>query len=135
MFGVIFFLISIFRIREYIINSIPRNLKLAISAGIGLFLGIIALEQAKIVVASPATLVTLGDLRNPAPVLCLFGLVLITALNYRRIVGGTLIGILVVTLIGIPLGLATYTGVVSAPPSLKPTLFQLDFSRLAKPRS
>ena len=105
--GVIFFLISIFRIREYIINSIPKNLKLAISAGVGLFLGIIALEESKIVVASPATLVTLGDLRNPAAILCLLGLVLITALNYRRIVGGTLIGILVVTLIGIPLGLAT----------------------------
>jgi AGZA family xanthine/uracil permease-like MFS transporter len=130
--GVIFFLISIFRIREYIINSIPKNLKLAISAGIGLFLGIIALEQTKIVVASPATLVTLGDLRNPVPVLCLFGLVLITALNYRRVVGGTLIGMLVVTLIGIPLELATYSGVVSAPPSLKPTLFQLDFSRLGE---
>jgi len=130
--GVFFFLISIFRIREYIINSIPRNLKLAISAGVGLFLGIIALEQSKIVVASPATLVTLGDLRNPVAILCLFGLVLITALNHRRIIGGTLIGILIVTAIGIPLGLATYTGVVSAPPSLKPTLFQLDFSRLTE---
>jgi len=69
--GVIFFFISIFRIREYIINAIPRSLKLAISAGVGLFLGIIALEEAKIVVASPATLVTLGDLRNPAAVLLL----------------------------------------------------------------
>ena len=72
--GVIFFLISVFRIREYIINSIPRNLKFAISAGVGLFLGIIALEESKIVVASPATLVTLGDLRNPAAILCLVGL-------------------------------------------------------------
>src|SRR5271168_1669684 len=69
--GVIFFLISILRIREYIINSIPKNLKLAISAGVGLFLGIIALEQSKIVVASPATLVTLGDPRNPVAILCL----------------------------------------------------------------
>src|SRR4051812_39030800 len=60
--GVLFFLISIFRIREYVINAIPKNLKFAISAGVGLFLGIIALEEAKIVVASPATLVTLGDL-------------------------------------------------------------------------
>jgi len=128
--GVIFFFISIFRIREYIINSIPRNLKLAISAGVGLFLGIIALEEAKIVVASPATLVTLGDLRNPAAVLCLLGLVLIVALNYRRVTGATLIGILAVTVIGIPLGLATYSGVVSAPPSLSPTLLQLDFSRV-----
>jgi len=128
--GVIFFLISIFRIREYIINSIPRNLKLAISAGVGLFLGIIALEESKIVVGSPATLVTLGDLHNPVAILCLLGLVLITALNYRKIIGGTLIGILIVTVIGLPLGLASYSGIVSAPPSLKPTLFQLDFSRL-----
>jgi AGZA family xanthine/uracil permease-like MFS transporter len=128
--GVIFFLISIFRIREYIINSIPRNLKFAISAGIGLFLGIIALEESKIVVGSPATLVTLGDLRNPVAILCLLGLVLITALNYRKIAGGTLIGILIVTVIGLPLGLTSYSGIVSAPPSLKPTLFQLDFSQI-----
>jgi len=130
--GVIFFLISVFRIREYIVNAIPRNLKLAISAGVGLFLGIIALEESKIVVANPATLVTLGDLRNPVAMLCLLGLVLITALNYRRVVVGTLIGILAVTAIGIPLGLATYSGVVSMPPSLKPTLLQLDFSRLGE---
>jgi hypothetical protein len=84
-------------------------------------------------VASPATLVTLGDLRNPAAVLCLFGLVLIAALNYRRVAGGTLIGILAVTVIGIPLWLATYSGIVSAPPSLSPTLLQLDFSRLHEP--
>src|ERR1700687_3641217 len=104
--GVIFFFISVFRIREYIINAIPRNLKLAISAGVGLFLGIVALEESKIVVASPATLVTLGDLRNPVALLCLLGLVLITALNYRRVIAGTLIGILAVAVIGIPLGLA-----------------------------
>src|SRR6202045_1570348 len=115
--GVIFLLISVFRLREYVINSIPKNLKLAISAGVGLFLGIIALEESKIVVASPVTLVTLGDLRNPVALLCLLGLVLITALNYRRVIAGTLIGILAVTVIGIPLGLAKYTGVVSAPPS------------------
>src|SRR5262245_51597537 len=127
--GVLFFLISIFRIREYVINSIPRNMKLAISAGVGLFLGIIALEEAKIVVAHPVTLVTLGDLKNPAAILCLLGFVLIAALNQRRIIGGTLIGILVVALIGIPLGLAKYAGVVSLPPSLAPTFLQLDFSR------
>src|SRR5215213_950173 len=128
--GVLFFLISVFRIREYVINSIPRNLKFAISAGVGLFLGIIALEQAKLVVAHPATLVTLGDMKNPAAILCLLGFVLILALNQLRIVGGTLIGIVVVALIGIPLGLATFTGIVSMPPSLAPTLLQLDFSRM-----
>src|SRR5256885_16263610 len=123
--GVIFFLISIFRLREYIINSIPKNLKLAILAGVGLFLGIIALEEAKIVVAHPATLVTLGDLKQWPAVLCLVGFVLIVALNYRKVVGGTVIGILVVSVIGIPLGLAQYGGIVSVPPSLARTLFKL----------
>jgi adenine/guanine/hypoxanthine permease len=130
--GVIFLLISIFPLREYIINSIPRNLKFAISAGIGLFLGIIALEEAKIVVAHPVTLVTLGnfgDLKNLAPVLCLGGFVLIVALNARCMLGATVIGMLVVTAIGIPLGLVHFSGVVSAPPSLAPTFLQLDFSR------
>lgn len=126
--GVLFFLISIFRIREYIINSIPKNLKLAVSAGVGLFLGIIALEEAKIVVAHPATLVTLGDLKQPSAVLCLTGFVLIVALNARKIIGGTLIGILIVSAIGIPFGLAQFNGIVSAPPSLAPTFLQLDFS-------
>src|ERR1051325_1967343 len=130
--GVLFFLLSIFRIREYVINAIPKNLKLAISAGVGLFLGIIALEEAKIVVAHPATLVTLGDLKQWPAILCLFGFVLIAALNYRKIVGGTVIGILVVSIIGIPLGLAKYGGIVSAPPSLSPTLLHLDFSRIAE---
>src|SRR5712675_114691 len=91
--GVLFFLISIFRIREYVINAIPRNLKLAISAGVGL----------------------------------------IVALNARRVIGGTLIGILVVTAIGLYPGLVHYDGVVSAPPSLAPTFLQLDFSRIAEP--
>ena len=130
--GVIFFLISVFRIRQYVIDSIPHNLKLAVSAGVGLFLGIIALEEAKVVVDHPATLVTLGDLRHWEPVLMLIGFVLIAALNYRRIMGGTLIGILVVAIIGIPLGLSKFTGIVSMPPSIAPTLFQLDFSKVGE---
>jgi AGZA family xanthine/uracil permease-like MFS transporter len=128
--GVLFFLISVFRIRQYVIDSIPQNLKLAVSAGVGMFLGIIALEEAKVVVDHPATLVTLGDLRNPEAFLMLLGFVLIAALNFRRVLGGTLIGILAATIIGLPFGLAKFTGVVSMPPSIAPTLLQLDFSRL-----
>ncbi|MGD9839115.1 MAG: NCS2 family permease [Afipia sp.] len=129
--GVIFFALSVFRLREYVIDAIPRNLKFAISAGVGLFLAIIALEQAKIVVASPATLVTAGPLgvTHPAPVLCLLGFALIVAMNARKIASGTLIGILAVSLLGLPMGLTSYHGIVSLPPSLAPTLFQLDFSR------
>jgi AGZA family xanthine/uracil permease-like MFS transporter len=130
--GAIFLLISMFRLREYIINSIPKNLKLAISAGVGLFLGIIALEEAKIVVANPATLVTLGDLKQLPAVLCLLGFVIIVALNSRKVIGGTLIGILIVTILGLPLGLAQYSGLVAPPPSLAPTFLQLDFSRLTE---
>src|SRR6187399_3018300 len=100
--GVLFLVISVLRIREYVINSIPKNLKLAISAGVGLFLGIIALKEAKIVVAHPETLVTLGDLTQWPAILCLFGFVLIVALSYRRMIGGILIGVLAVSLAGIP---------------------------------
>ena len=130
--GVLFFLISVFRIRQYVIDAIPQNLKLAVSAGVGLFLGIIALEEAKVVVDHPATLVTLGDLTNPQPILMLLGFVLIAGLNHRRIMGGTLIGILVVTAIGLPFGLAQFTGVISVPPSIAPTFLQLDFSRVTE---
>ncbi|MEP7029506.1 MAG: NCS2 family permease [Pseudolabrys sp.] len=128
--GVIFFIISVTGLRKFVIDSIPQNLKLAVSAGVGLFLAIIALEEAKVIVAHPATLVTLGDLKNPVAILMLLGFVLIAGLNYRRITGGTLIGILVVTIIGLPLGLAKFGGIVSMPPSLAPTLLQLDFSRI-----
>jgi adenine/guanine/hypoxanthine permease len=130
--GVLFFLISVFRIRQYVIDAIPQNLKLAVSAGVGLFLGIIALEEAKVVVDHPATLVTLGDLTNPQPILMLLGFVLIAGLNHRRILGGTLIGILVVTAIGLPFGLAKFTGVIAVPPSIAPTFLQLDFSRVTE---
>src|SRR5215475_4471316 len=130
--GVLFFLISVLPVRQYVLDSIPQNLKLAVSAGVGLFLGIIALEEAKLIVDHPATLVTLGDLTQPTPVLMLLGFVLIAGLNYRRILGATLIGILVVTLIGLPFGLAQFNGVVSMPPSIVPTLLQLDFSRVTE---
>jgi AGZA family xanthine/uracil permease-like MFS transporter len=132
--GVLFFLVSVFRLREYIIDAIPMNLKLAISAGVGLFLAIIALENAGIVVDHPATLVTLGKL-DPRVIaswpalLAILGFILIAALNYRKIPGGTIIGMLIVAAIGIPLGLTTYGGIVSMPPSIAPTFWQFDWSR------
>jgi AGZA family xanthine/uracil permease-like MFS transporter len=128
--GVIFLLVSVFRIREYIIDAIPYNLKMAISAGIGFFLAIIGLQSAGVIVDHPATLVTLGNLAQPSAILMLLGFVLIAALNHRKILGGTVIGILVVAIIGIPFGLAKFGGIVSMPPSISPTLFQLDFSRM-----
>ena len=130
--GVIFFLISVGRVREYLINSIPKNLKLAISAGVGLFIGIIAIEEAKIIVAQPQTLVTLGDLKAGPAILCLLGFAVIVGLNRRGVLGATLIGIVAATLLGLPLGLAQFTGIIAPPPSLAPTFLQLDFSRAAE---
>ena len=128
--GVLALIITATRLRETIITAIPQNLKLAVSAGVGLFLGIIALQQSGIVVDHPATLVTLGNLKEWPPVLALAGFVLIVVLNSRKILGGTLIGILAVTLAGLALGIVNYGGIVSMPPSLAPTFLQLDFSRV-----
>ena len=128
--GVVALIITATKLREHIINAIPKNLKLAVAAGVGLFLGIIALETSGIVVDHPETLVTLGDLKKWPALLAIAGFVLIVVLNSRGILGGTVIGILIVTLIGIPLGLVKYGAIVSMPPSLAPTFLQLDFSRV-----
>lgn len=122
----LFFLLSIFRIREWIVNSIPLPLRSAIAAGIGLFLALIALKEAGLVVDNPATLVGLGDLHSPGPLLAVLGFFLIVALEARRVTGAVMIGILVVTAIAIALGVTPFGGIVSMPPSLAPTFLELD---------
>lgn len=126
--GVVFFLLSVFKIRQWIINSIPMALRQSLAAGVGLFLAIIALKTAGIVVDSPATLVTLGDLTEPAPMLTALGFFLIVALAYRQITGAVMLGILAITVISSLLGLVEFQGVVSAPPSMAPTFLQLDIA-------
>ncbi len=124
--GVLFLIISILPIREKIVNAIPMSQKMAIGAGIGLFLAIIALENAGIVVAHPATIVSLGKIGAPTALLACLGFILILALDYRKVPGAIMIAILSVTVIGIALGLSKFNGVVSAPPSLAPTFLQMD---------
>ncbi|WP_372000305.1 NCS2 family permease [Tistrella mobilis] len=126
--GVVFFILALLKVREYIINSIPMTLKLSISAGIGLFLAIIALENAKVIVDHPATLLTLGDIGQPTVLLAALGFFVICALHYRNITGSIIIGILLVTILSILLGLNQAQGIVSAPPSIAPTFFQLDIA-------
>ncbi|MGE7993056.1 NCS2 family permease [Pseudomonas sp. NPDC089554] len=126
--AVLFFLLSIFRIREWIVNSIPLPLRSAIAAGIGLFLALIALNNAGIVVDNPATLVGLGDLKQPAPILAALGFFLIVGLEALKVRGAVLIGILLVTLASILLGVTPFGGIVSMPPSLAPTFLQLDIA-------
>ena len=126
--GVLFICLSLLRVRQYLINSVPRTLKLAISAGIGLFLGLIALQNAGLVVAHSTTLVTLGDMSRPEPALAMLGFALIAALTWRRVPGSVLLGILAATLAGLPLGLTSFQGIISAPPDPRPTLLALDLA-------
>lgn len=126
--GLIFFLLSLFKVREWIINSIPMSLRYGISAGIGFFLALIALKNAGIVVASPATLVNLGDIRATEALLTFGGFMLICGLSYRRVTGAVMIGIIAVTAVAMLLGMIEYRGFISAPPSLAPTFMQMDIA-------
>ncbi len=126
--GVLFILLSLFKIREWIINSIPMSLRTGISAGIGLFLAFIALKNAGIVVDNPATLVSLGAITSLPAVLGALGFFLTIALVHRGVKGAVMIAILSITALGLIFGDVQWGGVMSAPPSIAPTFMQLDFS-------
>ncbi|MEE4192764.1 MAG: NCS2 family permease, partial [Halieaceae bacterium] len=126
--GVLFVLMSVTRIRGWMLESIPMDMRIAMAAGVGLFIGFIGLKNAGIVVANPATLITLGDLTQPAPMLAALGFLLMAVLSQRQVSGALMIGVLTVTLAGIPLGLVEYGGLVAAPPSLAPTFLKLDIA-------
>jgi len=124
--GVLFMLLSVTRVREWIVNAIPQSQKMAISAGVGLFLGIIALKNAGVVVASPDTYVTLGNLKAPPTLLAVAGFLVMVALDARKVPGAIIIAILATTLAGIAFGVSPFLGVASLPPSVAPTFLKLD---------
>lgn len=124
--GLIFLALSLSSIREYIINAIPKSLKVAIVGGIGLFLGIIGFKNAGIIVGNQATFVTLGDLHNPTTLLAIAGFLMMISLEALGIASGILISILSITFIGMLLGLNAFHGIFSMPPSIMPTLMQMD---------
>lgn len=124
--GILFIIVSLFRLREWIVNAIPRSLKFAISAGIGLFLAIIGLKNAGLIAAHPATLVTLGDIHQPGVLLAVAGFLLIVALEQRKVPGAIIIGILAVTIASALLGFSRIDGIVAAPPSLAPVFMRMD---------
>ncbi|MGY2572774.1 NCS2 family permease [Vibrio sp. C8] len=126
--GVLFIILSLFKIREWIINSIPMALRTGISAGIGLFLAFIALQNAKIVVDNPATLVSVGDFTSLSPVLAAVSFFLTIGLVNRGVKGAVMIAILLTTGLGLIFGDVQWHGVMSTPPSIAPTFLQLDFS-------
>ncbi len=126
--GVIFVLISLFKVREWIINAIPYTLKQGIVAGIGAFLAFIALKSAGIIVAHPATFVTLGDLTKFEPAMAILGFFLIVVFVQRKVPAAVMLAILIVTVISLIAGHTQYAGLVSMPPSIAPTLLKLDIA-------
>ena len=146
--GIIFMLLSLFKFREALVNKIPSNLKFGITAGIGLFITIIALINAKIFVADPATTVALGSLASAPVVLALVGLLIIGVFQHFKVPGGILLGIIVTWVLGILAELVGWyvpdpaNGVYSVIPSLTwdsikanfaaPAMFKFDFAFIAK---
>lgn len=124
--GIVFLAVSLFKVREAIVNAIPQSLKFAISAGVGLFLAIIALKNAGVVADHPATLVTLGNLHDPKVLLAILGFFIIVALEYRRVPGSIIIGILAVTVLSVTLGLSNFEGLFAPVPSMAPTFMHMD---------
>lgn len=129
--GIIFILLSFVNAREAIVNAIPKNLKNAVSVGIGLFIAFIGFQGAGIIVADGATLVTLGDLTSPAAIVAVLGIIITGVLLYKKVKGAILIGILASTIIGIPFGVTPMPErFISMPPSLSQVAFKLDFSNI-----
>ena len=126
--GLLFLAVSLLRVREWLINTIPLSLKLGIGAGIGFFLALIGLENMGIVVADKATLVTLGHVGSARTLLACGGFVLMAALTARGVSAAVLIGILATAAAGIPFGLTSFTGIIAMPPSIAPTFMQMDIT-------
>jgi AGZA family xanthine/uracil permease-like MFS transporter len=123
--GCLFIIVSLFKVREHIVNGIPHSLRVAITVGLGL-LALIAMKSAGLVVANPETLVRVGDMHNPHTIMAIFGFLLIVTLDRLKVPGALLIGIVSVTVLSFFFGGNTFHGFMSLPPSISPTLFHLD---------
>ncbi len=131
--GLAFLALTLTKMRERLVDAVPENLKYAIASGIGLFVALIGFKEAGLIIASPSTLVKLGSVAS-APVVCaMSGLIVMTALFARKVKGAVLIGILISGVAAWAAGLTSFSGVISAPPSLAPTLFKLDLAGLMTP--
>ena len=124
--GILFVLISVTPLRQWMLNSIPMNLRIAMGAGVGLFVGFIGLKTGGIIVQNEATFLSLGNFKNVETLLAALGFLLILVLAIRKVVGAIIIGVLAVTISGLLLGLIQFNGIVSSPPDLKPILLKLD---------
>ena len=125
--GILFVIISITPLRRWMLDSIPLNLRIAMGAGVGLFVGFIGLKTGGIIIQNEATFLSLGNFKNIETLLAAIGFLLILILAIRKITGAIIIGVLTVTISGLFIGLIEFNGIVSHPPDIRPTLFKLDF--------
>lgn len=128
--GLIFVILTLTNLREAIVNAIPASLKNAIGAGIGLFIAFIGLQNAGVIVKNDATLVSLGDITSGAPFLAMLGLIITGIFIAKNVKGGLLWGILITALIGIPMGLTHYSGIMSVPDSLDPIFLKFEWDKI-----
>ncbi|MBM7835514.1 NCS2 family permease [Clostridium sardiniense] len=129
--GILFVIITLTSIREKIVQAIPQNLKYAITAGIGLFIALIGLKSGGIVVANPGTLVAFGDFTDKAVILTIIGLIIGVVLMARKVTGAMLIGIIITTIIGIPMGVTNIQGMkLFSMPVIGDTFFAMDLKGL-----
>ena len=128
--GIIFIILTVTNIRQLIVNEIPRSIKYAIGAGIGLYIAFIGLRGSGIIVNDPATDVALGDLSSATSILTIIGFFITGVLIILKVKGGLLIGILATTAIGIPMGVTQYNGIMSNVPSVAPIFCQFEWSHV-----
>jgi AGZA family xanthine/uracil permease-like MFS transporter len=128
--GFIFLILNFFNLRAAIVDAIPATLKNAISVGIGLFIAFIGLQGSGIVVKNDATMLAMGDITKGTALLALIGLVITSVLLIKKVKGALLIGIIATALVGIPMGITKFTGIVDVPPSPAPLFFKFDFSQI-----
>ena len=128
--GIIFVLLTLTKVRTLIVDAIPASIKRAIGAGIGLFIAFIGLKNAGIIVDNAATFVSIGDMTHGTALLGIIGIIITSVLVIKNVPGALLIGILATALLGIPMGITSFTGIVDTPPSISPLFCQFEFDNI-----
>ena len=124
--GILFWFMSITPVRQWMLESIPLNLRVAMGAGVGLFIGLIGLKNGGIIVPNEATLLSMGNILLPETMLAMLGFLVIAILAIRKVRGAILIGVMLITLLSIFMGIINFQGLVSYPPSFLPIFLKLD---------
>ncbi len=129
--GLVFLLIAVTPLKEYLFNAIPHTIKLAVTAGIGLFIALIGLSSAGLVVSNPATLISIGDLQSPSSLVAILGVILIAVFTGRNVKGGIFLAVIIAAIVGFFCGITKLPATVfSMPPSLEPIWFHYDMSEI-----